>query len=292
MNKNLITKAVFPVAGFGTRFMPATKATPKEMLTVVDKPLIQYAVEEAYDAGIRQMIFVTGRNKYAIENHFDLAYELETELELANKFDILDVVRNVCPKDMQCVFIRQNKMLGLGHAILCTEKLIKNESFAIILADDLMVGAPPVMKQLVDIYNNSDKSNIIAVEQVSLNQTELYGVVETNNRIERTAQVTKLFEKPKHGQTDSNLAITGRYILHSDIFQMIKSIGTVPGNEIQLTNAIQKLTEYQDVYAYEFQGNRFDCGSKLGFLKANVTFGLSNMECRDEFRSWLLGCQL
>jgi UTP--glucose-1-phosphate uridylyltransferase len=292
MNLKPITKAVFPVAGFGTRFLPATKAIPKEMLTVVDKPLIQYAVEEAYGAGIRQMIFVTGRNKYAIENHFDLAYELENELELAQKFEILEAVRNVSPRDMQCMFIRQNKMLGLGHAILCAEKLIENESFAVILADDLMHASPSVVKQLVNLYNDSSKANIIAIEQVPLSQTELYGVVETNIKIEQTAKVTKLIEKPKSGQTNSNLAITGRYILHSQIFQMIKDIGPEHGSEIQLTTAIQRLTRFQDVYAYEFHGNRFDCGSKLGFLKANVFFGLSNLECRDEFRSWLAERQL
>jgi UTP--glucose-1-phosphate uridylyltransferase len=286
MNIKKITKAVFPVAGFGTRFLPATKASPKEMLPVVDKPLIQYAVEEAYEAGIRQMIFVTGRNKYAIENHFDSAYELESELKINNKSDILSVVQNVCPSDMQCVFIRQNKMLGLGHAVLCAESLIKNESFAVLLADDLMVGDVPVMKQLVHLHEK-EQANIIAVEKVPSNQISLYGIVETDNKQNDVSKIINLIEKPSRDQTYSNLAITGRYVLHSDIFQMIKSMKRKPGAEIQLTDAILKLSQTQNVYAYEFDGKRFDCGSKLGFLKANVSIGLSSLEVGSEFRGWL-----
>lgn len=281
-----ITKAVFPVAGLGTRFLPATKASPKEMLAVVDKPLIQYAVEEAYAAGIREMIFVTGRNKRSIEDHFDTAYELETELAAAGKNSLMEVVNNIKPDDMECVYIRQPKALGLGHAVLCAEHLIRGESFAVLLADDLMVGEIPIMKQMTDLYEQYGCS-VISVQEVPKNQTKLYGIVEGNEISSDLVKVTNLIEKPHPDVTPSNLAVAGRYVLTSSVFDLIKNQSRGAGGEIQLTDGICGLLASEKVLAYKYHGTRYDCGSKLGLLQASVDLGEMHPELGSEFAAWL-----
>ncbi len=235
-----ITKAVFPVAGLGTRFLPATKASPKEMLNVVDKPLIQYAVEEAMAAGITEMIFVTGRSKRAIEDHFDKAYELEAELEAKNKQDLLALVRNIKPSHVDCVYVRQPEALGLGHAVLCAEKLIRDEAFAVILADDLLDGKVPVMKQMVDQYQHY-RSSILGVEKISPEQSKSYGVIDGKLFDERVYKLSGIVEKPAPADAPSNMGVVGRYILSSRIFDHIKTIKPGAGGELQLTDAIQSL---------------------------------------------------
>ncbi|UUZ68387.1 UTP--glucose-1-phosphate uridylyltransferase GalU [Polaromonas sp. P2-4] len=269
----LITKAVFPVAGMGTRFLPATKAIPKEMLPVVDKPLIQYAVEEAYAAGIRQMIFVTGRNKRAIEDHFDTAYELEVELEAANKQAMLEVVRSIKPDDMQCVYVRQSRALGLGHAVLCAEHLVCNEAFAVLLADDLMVGEPPVLQQMVQQYQRS-RGTVLAVQDVPREHTGRYGVVDVRGSSARLAQVVAMVEKPAPAVAPSTLAVAGRYVLTPRIFESIRAQPRGAGGEIQLTDGIAGLMGQEDVYAYRYKGTRHDCGSKEGYVQATIELAL------------------
>jgi UTP--glucose-1-phosphate uridylyltransferase len=281
-----ITKAVFPVAGLGTRFLPATKATPKEMLVVVDKPLIQYAVEEAYDAGIREMIFVTGRNKRAIEDHFDVAYELESELQIQNKYALIELVNKIKPSDMICVFVRQSKSLGLGHAVLCSETLVRGEPFALILADDLMLGKPSVMKQMIDVYNQNQCS-VVAVQKIPEIHTNLYGIIQGAHISSSLIQLSGLIEKPDPSVAPSNLAIAGRYILKPIIFDFIKSLPKGVGNEIQLTDAIAAMLSYEAVLGYKYNGIRYDCGTKLGLLQANIDFGLMDHEFGKELYLWL-----
>jgi len=281
-----ITKAVFPVAGLGTRFLPATKATPKEMLNVVDKPLIQYAVEEAIAAGITEMIFVTGRSKRAIEDHFDKAYELEAELEAKNKQSLLEIVRNIKPSHVDCVYVRQAEPLGLGHAVLCAEKLVRDEPFAIILADDLLDGKTPVLKQMVDLYAKHDAS-VLAVEKIQPEQTKSYGVVAAKAQSAGIHSVTGIIEKPSAKDAPSNLGVVGRYILSSSIFGHIRNLKPGSGGEYQLTDAIQTLLKDERVLAYEYEGVRYDCGSKLGYLKATIEFALKHPELKDEFESYL-----
>ena len=286
MQKVTLKKAVFPVAGLGTRFLPATKASPKEMLPIVDKPLIQYAVEEAYSAGIRHMIFVTGRNKRAIEDHFDTAYELESELEKAEKHALLAVLRSVQPDDMNCAFVRQPRSLGLGHAVLCAEHLIGNEPFAVLLADDLMTGERAVLAQMADVYNRTGAS-VLAVQEVPQDQTGRYGIVVGETVEDRLIKVSHMVEKPKPETAPSRMAAAGRYILTPGVFDQIRQQTSGAGGEIQLTDGIAGLMQSEAVYALQYQGKRYDCGSKEGFLEATVELALAHPEVGENFREYL-----
>ena len=283
-----VTKAVFPVAGMGTRFLPATKASPKEMLPVVDKPLIQYAVEEAVAAGITELIFITGRNKRSIEDHFDKAYELETELENRNKKKLLETVQEILPANVSCIYIRQAEALGLGHAVLCAKPVVGNEPFAVILADDLIDGEPGAMEQMVRVFNETH-SSVLGVETVAREETGSYGIVEVAADGHGRQQVSSIVEKPHPDVAPSNLAVVGRYILTPRIFD--KLLNTVPGagGEIQLTDGIAALLKDEPVLAYAFAGKRYDCGSKLGYLKATVEYGLKHHEVGSEFAAFLSG---
>jgi UTP--glucose-1-phosphate uridylyltransferase len=283
-----IRKAVFPVAGLGTRFLPATKAQPKEMLPIVDKPLIQYAVEEAYAAGIRHMIFVTGRNKRAIEDHFDTAYELENELEVNHKVDLLKLVRSV-PEDMDCSYVRQPRSLGLGHAVLCAAPLVGDEPFAVLLADDLMCGAnggSGVLTQMVEVFREKPTS-LLAVQEVPADQVKRYGIVAGQRAGDRLIKVDRMVEKPSPDQTPSRMGVAGRYILTPAVFEEIRKNPRGAGGEIQLTDGIAKLIATEGVHAYEYKGKRFDCGSKEGFLEASVEFALKHPEVGATFRQYL-----
>jgi UTP--glucose-1-phosphate uridylyltransferase len=281
-----VTKAVFPVAGLGTRFLPATKASPKEMLPVVDKPLIQYAVEEAAAAGITDMIFITGRNKRAIEDHFDKAYELETELAARNKTALLEAVQAATPHGINCIYIRQTEALGLGHAVLCAEPVIKDEPFAVFLADDLIDATVPVMRQMTDIAEREQYS-VIGVMPVSEEEVGSYGVVETEAMASRVSRVLRIIEKPKPGITQSRLAVVGRYILTPRIFHHLRTMPAGAGGEIQLTDGISRLLDDEKVLAYEFEGRRYDCGNKLGYLEATVELGVKHAEVGASFDKFL-----
>lgn len=287
----LVNKAIFPVAGLGTRFLPATKAQPKEMLPVVDKPLIQYAVEEAYAAGIRQMIFVNGRNKRAIPDHFDTAYELEAELEAANKRELLSLVQSIKPDDMECIYIRQPKALGLGHAVLCAQCVVVNEPFAVLLADDLMVGQPPIMKQMVEQFEDW-KASILAVQEVPAEHTRRYGIVAGVPVNDRLVDITHMVEKPAPEEAPSRLGVAGRYILTHDVFDEIRRQPRGVGGEIQLTDGIAGLLRRQKVFAYRYEGKRYDCGSKEGFLQANVELALQHPQLGPGFREYLKTLEL
>jgi len=284
--KAMIRKAVFPIAGLGTRFLPATKASAKEMLPVVDKPLIQYAVEEAYAAGIRQMIFVTGRTKRSVEDHFDTAYELENELEVAGKFGLLSVARSIAPEDMICTYVRQPRALGLGHAVLCARELVGDEAFAVLLADDLMVGERPVMAQMVDQFAHW-RASILAVQDVPRAHTNRYGIVSGKLVADAMVDVAGMVEKPAPDQAPSTLAVAGRYILTPGIFNELERIPRGVGGEIQLTDGIAELLRREKVFAFRYQGRRYDCGSKLGFLQATVDLAEAHDEVGAEFRQWL-----
>lgn len=282
-----ITKAVFPVAGLGTRFLPATKATPKEMLPIVDKPLMQYAVEEAIAAGISTMIFITGRTKNVIMDHFDKAYELEKELEARNKTETLELLRGIVPPHVSCIFIRQSEALGLGHAVYCARPVIGDEPFAVILPDDLIENADRgCMSQMVNLYQQKNCS-ILGVERVNPSDTGSYGIVKTGDASGRDSPIELIVEKPKPEAAPSNLAVVGRYILTPAIFDKIEKTGRGAGGEIQLTDAIADLMHDEQVLAYEFEGKRYDCGSKLGFLIATVEHGLLHKELRDDFLAFL-----
>ena len=281
-----IRKAVFPVAGLGTRFLPATKAQPKEMLPVVDKPLIQYAVEEAYAAGIRHMIFVTGRNKRAIEDHFDTAFELEAELEAKNKTALLAIARSILPDDMALSYVRQPRMLGLGHAVLCAEHLVGDEPFAVLLADDLMTGERAVLAQMADVYNRTGAS-VLAVQEVPQDQTGRYGIVVGETVEDRLIKVSHMVEKPKPETAPSRMAAAGRYILTPGVFDQIRQQTSGAGGEIQLTDGIAGLMQSEAVYALQYQGKRYDCGSKEGFLEATVELALAHPEVGENFREYL-----
>ena len=301
-----ISKAVFPVAGLGTRFLPATKAQPKEMLPVVDKPLIQYAVEEAYAAGIRHMIFVTGRNKRAIEDHFDTAYELEAELEASQKDELLNLVRGIQIDDMDCSYVRQPRSLGLGHAVLCAERIVGYEPFAVLLADDLMINpttiatsmspttptqeAPtaglPVLAQMVQMFEELGTC-ILAVQEVPLAWVSRYGIVAGEKVQDRLTRVTQIVEKPQPENAPSTMAVAGRYILTPEIFSHIRNQATGANGEIQLTDGIASLLQLQAVHAYQYFGTRFDCGSKAGFLEATVQLALQHPEVGVAFRQYL-----
>jgi len=284
-----IKKAVFPVAGMGSRFLPATKAQPKEMLPIVDKPLIQYAVEEAVAAGVTEMIFITGRNKRAIEDHFDTAYELETVLEQAGKKALLELVQNVIPKYVNCIYIRQPAPLGLGHAVLCARPVVGDEPFAVILADDFMdvdAGQTPVLKQMTDIYAREGNS-ILAVHEVPRAQTKQYGIVSVSPYQTNLDRVNSIVEKPAPEVAPSTLAVVGRYVLNNRIFDYLEGLGKGAGGEIQLTDGIAELMKAEPVLAYSYEGTRYDCGSKLGYLKATLAMGLKHPETGKEFADYL-----
>jgi UTP--glucose-1-phosphate uridylyltransferase len=278
-----ITKAVFPVAGLGTRFLPATKASPKEMLPVVDKPLIQYAVEEAAAAGITQMIFVTGRGKRPIEDHFDKAYELEAELHLHGKRKLLEEVRNMLPPGLTYVYVRQHEARGLGHAVLCAKGLVGNEPFAVILADDLIDAQPPVMQQMVEVFGEYH-SSVIGVQNVDRKETSQYGIVASEPIGERLHRISSIVEKPKSEDAPSTLGVVGRYLLKPRIFHYLQNIEAGAGGEIQLTDAIAALLHEERILAYEFIGKRYDCGNKLGYLQATLAYGLKHAQVGKEFR--------
>ncbi|MFM2118596.1 MAG: UTP--glucose-phosphate uridylyltransferase GalU [Pseudomonadota bacterium] len=286
-----VRKAVFPVAGLGTRFLPATKAQPKEMLPVVDKPLIQYAVEEAYAAGVREMIFVTGRHKRAIEDHFDMTYELEVALEQSSKRELLEVVRSVKPADMECIYVRQAQALGLGHAVLCARRLIGQEPFAVLLADDLMIGEQPVLAQMVEQFNEW-RASILAVQEVPPEHTRRYGIVAGNLVGERLMDVSQIVEKPAPEVAPSRWGVAGRYILTPGVLHEIATQPRGVGGEIQLTDGIAALLRREKVFAYRYEGRRYDCGSKEGFLEANVEIALTHPVLGPGFRDYLRRLEL
>ncbi|WP_087864895.1 UTP--glucose-1-phosphate uridylyltransferase GalU [Comamonas thiooxydans] len=281
-----VTKAVFPVAGMGTRFLPATKASPKEMLPVVDKPLIQYAVEEALAAGIKEMVFVTGRSKRSIEDHFDKAYELENELERRGKIEMLNYVRSLMPSDMKCVFIRQAEALGLGHAVLCAQPVVGNEPFAVLLADDLLDGKPAVMRQMVDVYDYY-KCSVLGVQQVPREDTRSYGIVDSQPIKDDLEAVHAIVEKPKPEEAPSTLAVVGRYVLTPRIFHHLARLGKGAGGEIQLTDGIAALMAEEQVLAYRYHGKRYDCGSKIGYLEATLAMARKHPEVGEQFEQLL-----
>jgi UTP--glucose-1-phosphate uridylyltransferase len=284
-----LRKAVFPVAGLGTRFLPATKASPKEMLPVVDKPLIQYAVEEAAAAGVTEMIFITGRGKRSIEDHFDKAYELEAELNTRGKTELLDLVKAVVPRGVNCVYIRQAEPLGLGHAVLCARSVVGNEPFAVLLADDLMrpgTSQRPVLSQMVEQYSKHH-SSVLAVQNVARYETPSYGIVSSSPWGERTERVTGIVEKPKPDLAPSTLAVVGRYVLTPLVFEHLAQVSPGAGGEIQLTDALARLVNDEPVLAYRFDGERYDCGSKIGYLRATVELALEHAEVGAEFAEFL-----
>ena len=281
-----ISKVVFPVAGLGTRFLPATKASPKEMLCIVDKPLIQYAVEEAIEAGFTEMIFVTGRSKRSIEDHFDTSFELEYELEAKQRTELLKLVRNIKPKHINCVYVRQPEALGLGHAVNCAASLVDKEPFAVVLADDLLDHQPGVLKQLVQMHEHY-RSSVLAVETIKPEQSKSYGVVAGNSIADRMVKLSQIIEKPAPADAPSNLGVVGRYIFTPTIFRHIQNLKPGAGGEYQLTDAIQSLLHQEAVYAYSYQGIRYDCGSKLGYLKATVELALRHPETSVDFKHFL-----
>jgi len=286
-----VRHAIFPVAGLGTRFLPATKALPKEMLPVVDKPLMQYAVEEAYAAGVREMVFVTSRHKRAIEDHFDRTSELEDALEKAGKAALLEAVRAVKPDDMECIFVRQPQALGLGHAVLCGRAIVGDHPFAVILPDDLMIGTPPVLAQMVEQFD-ARQASIIAVQEVPSEHTRRYGIVAGKSAGDRLVDVEKIVEKPAPEVAPSRLGVAGRYVLTPRVFDEIARQERGVGGEIQLTDGIAGLLRHEKVYAYRYQGKRYDCGSKEGFLQANVELALADRELGTEFRAYLRSLKL
>ena len=281
-----ITKAVFPAAGMGTRFLPATKANPKEMLPIVDKPLIQYAVEEAVAAGITDLIFIIGRTKRAIADHFDKAYELEVELETRGKLRALEALRNMLPANVNCIYIRQADALGLGHAVLCAQPAVNDEPFVVLLADDLIDSEPGVVKQMCDQYDYYQCS-VVGVQSVDPQDTGSYGIVASEPMAERLNRITRIVEKPKPEDAPSHLGVVGRYVLTPRIFHHLRHIGRGAGGELQLTDAIEALLKEQQVLAYQFQGTRYDCGSKIGYLQATVEYAFKHPELADDFRRYL-----
>jgi len=284
-----IRKAVFPVAGMGTRFLPATKAQPKEMLPIVDKPLIQYAVEEAVAAGITELVFITGRNKRAIEDHFDTAYELEAELEAAGKTALLEITRNAIPSHVNCIYIRQSAPLGLGHAVLCARPVIGDEPFAVLLADDFMdveEGQAPVLAQMTELFA-TEGSSLLAVQNVPRSDTKQYGIVSASAYKTDLERVRGIVEKPAPDLAPSTLAVVGRYVLSNKIFDCLQGVGKGAGGEIQLTDGIAALMQTESVLAYRYAGTRYDCGSKLGYLKATVAMGIKHPETGAAFSSYL-----
>ena len=281
-----IRKAVFPVAGLGTRFLPATKASPKEMLPIVDKPLIQYAAEEAVEAGIEQLIFVLGRTKNAIIDHFDAAPDLESDLRIKNKNSLLKLVQNIVPKNIDCVFVRQDLPLGLGHAIYCAKNIINDEPFAVILADDLIKSKISCLKQMINLYSDTN-STIVAIEKINKKDCDRYGIIDYSSKSESLYSLKSIIEKPSYAKAKTNLAVVGRYILPPNIFGKIKKSKPGAGKEIQITDAISGLIKDHDVYGYAFDGKRFDCGSKLGYLKATTEYAMEHKELSRDFKNYL-----
>jgi UTP--glucose-1-phosphate uridylyltransferase len=283
---NVLRKAVFPVAGLGSRFLPATKASPKEMLPIVDKPLIQYAVEEAAAAGITDLIFVTGRNKRAIEDHFDSVHELESELAAKGKHELLDLAQSVLPPGCRCMYIRQSEPLGLGHAVLCAQPIVGNEPFAVLLADDLIAADPPVMRSMAELYA-AEQCSVLGVLDVPREQTGSYGIVEAKKPKERVTEIVGLVEKPEPANAPSTLAVVGRYVLTPAVFESLANAKPGRGGEIQLTDGIAGVLGRERVLAMRLHGRRYDCGSKLGYLEATVELGLHHPEVGSDFRRYL-----
>ncbi len=281
-----VTKAVFPAAGMGTRFLPATKANPKEMLPIVDKPLIQYAAEEAVAAGITDLIFIIGRTKRAIADHFDKAYELEMELEMKGKTQALEQLRGMLPAHVNCIYIRQAEALGLGHAVLCAEPAVNGEPFVVILADDLIDAEPGVTRQMCDLYDYYQCS-VVGVQPVAREETTAYGIVAGDPMSDRLLRMTHIVEKPKPAEAPSNLGVVGRYVLTPRIFHHLRHIGRGAGGELQLTDGIQAMLREQQVLAYRYDGIRYDCGSKVGYLKATVEYAFKHPEVSEEFSAYL-----
>ena len=281
-----IKKAVFPVAGLGTRFLPATKANPKEMLPVVDKPLIQYAVEEAIQSGITELIFVTGRNKRSIEDHFDKNVELEASLIASNKNLLLESIRSIIPSHVKCIYIRQSEPLGLGHAVLQAKTIINDEPFAVLLADDLTDADTPVLKQLI-LQHQKEQSSVIAIEDIPKEKTVQYGIVDVGDSKDNLYKINSIVEKPQPIDAPSTLGVIGRYVFNPEIFDCLEKIKPGKGGEIQLTDAIQMLLSQQAIFAYLFEGRRYDCGDKLGFIKANIEFSKKHPEIGKEFTAFL-----
>ena len=279
-----IRKAVFPVAGLGTRFLPVTKSSPKEMLPIVDKPLIQYAVEEAAAAGITEMIFITGRGKRSIEDHFDKAYELEAELAAHGKDRLLEEVRNLLPRNIHYSYVRQVDALGLGHAVLCARPLVNDEPFAVLLADDLIDAQTPVLKQMVDRFNGQ---SILGLQNVAREDTSQYGIVKAAETNGGLSKLMAIVEKPHPDVAPSTLGVVGRYVLTPRIFHHLQTVQPGSGGEIQLTDGIASLMNEETVNGYAFDGTRYDCGSKLGYLKASVAFGLKHPELAVDFAAYL-----
>lgn len=287
--KRKITKAIFPVAGMGTRFLPATKSVPKEIMTLVDRPLIQYAIDEARDAGIKEFIFVTSRGKSALEDYFDHAPDLEATLRKSGKTELLQILKDTNMDSGAIAYIRQHKPMGLGHAVSCARRLIGNEPFAVILPDDVIASEKPCLKQMVEAYEETGGAMVAAME-VSPAQTSSYGVLDIESEKDRVVKVRGMVEKPAQGTAPSNLAVIGRYILTPKVLQNMNKIERGAGGEIQLTDAIAKeLTEGRDVFGYRFEGMRYDCGSKAGYLEATVAFALAHPELKDDFANYLDG---
>lgn len=282
----VIKKAVFPVAGLGTRFLPATKANPKEMLPVVDKPLIQYAVEEAMQSGITELIFVTGRNKRSIEDHFDKNVELEASLLASNKSLLLESIQSIIPSHVKCIYTRQSEPLGLGHAVLQAKTIINDEPFAVLLADDLTDAKTPVLKQLIN-QHQKEQASVIAIENIAKEKTIQYGIVDVSGPKENLYKINSIVEKPQPKDAPSTLGVIGRYVFNPEIFDCLEKIKPGKGGEIQLTDAIQMLLSQQSIFAYEFEGKRYDCGDKLGFMKANIEFSKRHPEIGKEFIEFL-----
>ena len=281
-----IKKVVFPVAGLGTRFLPATKVSPKEMLPIVDKPLIQHAAEEAVNSGINQLIFIIGRTKNVIIDHFDSAPELENELILKKKNALLKIVKKIVPKNVNCFFVRQNTPSGLGHAIHCAKNIIQDDPFAVVLADDLIKSKVPCLKQMIDMYYQK-QSSIISVETINRKDSDKYGIIEPKRKVGNLYNIKSIVEKPSPKNAKSNIAVVGRFILTPAIFSKIEKSKPGTGNEIQLTDAISDLMKDEDVYGYQFEGKRFDCGSKIGYLKASVEYALDHSEVKKDFKAYL-----
>ena len=281
-----IKKVVFPVAGLGTRFLPATKVSPKEMLPIVDKPLIQHAAEEAVNSGINQLIFIIGRTKNVIIDHFDSAPELENELILKKKNTLLKIVKKIVPKNVNCFFVRQNTPSGLGHAIHCAKNIIQDDPFAVVLADDLIKSKVPCLKQMIDMYYQK-QSSIISVETINRKDSDKYGIIEPKRKVGNLYNIKSIVEKPSPKNAKSNIAVVGRFILTPAIFSKIEKSKPGAGNEIQLTDAISDLMKDEDVYGYQFEGKRFDCGSKIGYLKASVEYALEHNEIKKDFKAYL-----
>lgn len=281
-----ITKAIFPVAGLGTRFLPATKANPKEMLPIVDKPLIQYAVEEAISSGITELIFVTSSSKRAIEDHFDTNFELEYRLAQQGKADLLAMVQKIVPKGVDCIYVRQPQALGLGHAVLCARQVVGDEPFAVLLADDLIDCSTPCLKQMLNVYHET-KTSVIAVEKIDLQDSDKYGVIAVDKSFKGQGYIHSIVEKPKMNDAPSNLAVVGRYLLSGKIFEHLSRLTPGRGGEIQLTDAIASLLKEEKAMGLLFDGTRFDCGSKLGYMQATITLGLRHPELGNEFKNYL-----